>query len=357
MVLVGYSTTVLAQQASENRQNRPKTFEAPYLLLGGVTRQLRAQQLNPTFQINESFVGAGYQFSSRWSIETSYVNSDFSLTTNEATIGYRQLNLTAVYRLPIEYAPGFHLRGGLAAEVFSDNLIFDESDSLVHFGLGYTFQLNQNLSLVLAAETNKAKVRNTTEQQATIAIQYRLPSNTIAKKQSLKKHDNKLRASSHETPLDDDRDGINNTVDQCPNTPLHYMVDNQGCKQFIIDNETVTLQINFATDSVDIAPQYEEQIESIARFLRKHSNLTITLEGHTDNTGSAKYNLRLSQKRAEVIAFYLSNKFAIESHRITAIGFGDSKPIATNATPQGQHQNRRVEAKLTVQTEIPILRK
>ena len=330
---------------------------APYLLLGGVAQELHSQLTAQNFKVNESFVGAGYQFSDRWSIETTYLNSEISLANSQSGVGYRKLSLTAIYNFPLKSMPGFQLRGGISTEKFSSNNIFNESDYQILFGAGYTFQLNQNLSLVFAAEASQALERKTTEQKILTEIQYRFPSSTTEVSKPSKNMSVNPLSKEPPAPQDDDKDGVINSIDQCPDTPLHYMVDNKGCKRFIIDNESITLQINFEIDSIAIADEYKEQLESIARFLRKHSTLTMIIEGHTDNSGSSNYNLMLSQKRAEAIAQYLSMNLEVEPDRLTAIGFGDAKPIATNATAKGQQLNRRVEAKLTAQTERPILRK
>ena len=74
------------------------------------------------------------------------------------------------------------------------------------------------------------------------------------------------------------------------------------------------------------------------------SDLKIVVEGHTDNVGGEKYNINLSQKRAEAIKEVMVKKFNIEASRITAKGFGFSNPLADNSTKEGRQQNRRVEA-------------
>jgi outer membrane protein OmpA-like peptidoglycan-associated protein len=70
--------------------------------------------------------------------------------------------------------------------------------------------------------------------------------------------------------------------------------------------------------------------------------LKIEISGHTDNTGSATINETLSQSRAEAVVTYLSSK-GIQSARLTAKGYGSSKPVATNTTDEGRQQNRRTE--------------
>jgi len=76
-----------------------------------------------------------------------------------------------------------------------------------------------------------------------------------------------------------------------------------------------------------------------------------TYEGHTDSRGSDAYNLRLSERRAANIAKLLSEVFSIDSARISAVGFGESKPIADNDSDAGRQQNRRVVAEIKAMTQ------
>jgi len=74
----------------------------------------------------------------------------------------------------------------------------------------------------------------------------------------------------------------------------------------------------------------------------KHTNIEIEITGHTDNTGDVDYNLALSKNRAEAVARYLINK-NIQSQRIKTMGYGITKPITENNSPEGKAKNRRVE--------------
>ena len=103
--------------------------------------------------------------------------------------------------------------------------------------------------------------------------------------------------------------------------------------------------ITFKTDSDDISSSFYPVLNSVARVLNKYSNSTILVSGHTDNTGSAEYNLKLSQDRAQSVAAYLQGQ-GVSNTRFEVIGMGYSNPIASNATTQGRAQNRRVEIKI-----------
>lgn len=106
----------------------------------------------------------------------------------------------------------------------------------------------------------------------------------------------------------------------------------------------VTLDINFATGKAKIAPQYRDELEKVANFMKEYPQVKGVIEGHTDNKGSKALNDRLSQERAQSVKNYLTKEFGIEPSRLQAKGYGFSKPIADNATAAGRQKNRRIVA-------------
>lgn len=98
----------------------------------------------------------------------------------------------------------------------------------------------------------------------------------------------------------------------------------------------------FAVDSATLRPDLTNDIRTVASSLLRYPNTQIEVVGHTDNTGAAAYNQDLSQRRAVSVANVLRSS-GVPDSRISAYGRGEDAPIATNQTPQGQAQNRRVE--------------
>lgn len=103
--------------------------------------------------------------------------------------------------------------------------------------------------------------------------------------------------------------------------------------------------ITFKTDSADINSSFYPVLNSVAKVLNKYSNSTVFVSGHTDNTGSAEYNLNLSKMRAQSVAAYLEGQ-GVKSNRFEVMGMGYSNPIVSNDTAAGREQNRRVEIKI-----------
>ena len=100
--------------------------------------------------------------------------------------------------------------------------------------------------------------------------------------------------------------------------------------------------IHFGFDRHDLTPAAMQKLDQVADTLKQHEGLRLRLEGHTDAIGSEAYNLRLGEKRADSAAGYLIGK-GVESSRLETVSFGESRPIADNATAAGRQQNRRVE--------------
>ncbi len=98
----------------------------------------------------------------------------------------------------------------------------------------------------------------------------------------------------------------------------------------------------FAVDSAAVRPDLTRDIKTVASSLLKYPQSRIEVVGHTDNTGSAAYNMDLSQRRASSVAMILRDS-GVPSGRVVAIGRGEDQPIASNLTPEGRALNRRVE--------------
>ncbi len=104
------------------------------------------------------------------------------------------------------------------------------------------------------------------------------------------------------------------------------------------------LQIEFDTGKADIKPQYRDEIAKVADYMKQYPETTALIEGHTDNVGGYDFNMKLSQKRAENVVDYLANNFGIDRSRLSAKGYGYTRSIAYNSTPEGRQKDRRIDA-------------
>ncbi|HEY3271967.1 MAG TPA: OmpA family protein [Geothrix sp.] len=116
------------------------------------------------------------------------------------------------------------------------------------------------------------------------------------------------------------------------------------------------LDIQFEIDKDDIQREESERFAVIGTFLAKYPDTTVVIEGHTDNIGATDHNLALSKRRAENVVTYLVEQNHINRSRLTAIGYGDTRPIADNSTEEGKRQNRRINAVVSCVTDIEGLK-
>jgi OmpA-OmpF porin, OOP family len=107
---------------------------------------------------------------------------------------------------------------------------------------------------------------------------------------------------------------------------------------------TIALNVEFDTNKAVVKDKYKNEIKKVADFMKKYPNTTAVIEGHTDNVDTAEYNQKLSAERANSVRQYLINNFGIKASRLTAVGYGLTKPIASNSTEEGRQKNRRVQA-------------
>lgn len=106
-----------------------------------------------------------------------------------------------------------------------------------------------------------------------------------------------------------------------------------------------TFNVEFPSDSAVVDPAYYPEIQDFAKYMEQNPEKTAVINGHTDSTGSAAYNQKLSEKRAVSVKNEIV-KQGISSERLEAKGYGEEKPIASNKTREGRQKNRRVEAEV-----------
>ena len=136
-----------------------------------------------------------------------------------------------------------------------------------------------------------------------------------------------------------DGDGVLNERDKCPNTRKGAVVDLDGCEvEAVIELEG----INFDFDKATLKPEAMAILNEAAALLDNHDRVVVEIAGHTDSVGSESYNQGLSERRANAVKDYLTSK-GVKASRLSAKGYGESRPIASNDTKEGRAENRRVE--------------
>ncbi len=154
-------------------------------------------------------------------------------------------------------------------------------------------------------------------------------------------------------PIDSDGDGVCDGLDQCANTPANTKVDERGCppteaqvrESELLDTGMIRLQdVRFETAKATILPESRHALDVVGEVLSKWTQLKIEVGGHCDSRGSAAYNLSLSRQRVSAVRSYLFEHFPkLAASQMSARGYGESKPLVPNTSPENMAQNRRVE--------------
>jgi outer membrane protein OmpA-like peptidoglycan-associated protein len=148
-------------------------------------------------------------------------------------------------------------------------------------------------------------------------------------------------------PADADGDGVENSVDRCPNTARGSRVDAVGCPILfeIVEGKArpvILKGVTFQSGRSALTPQSYQVLDEVAASLVANPTVRIEIAGHTDSTGVRARNISLSQARAAAVRAYLATK-GVAGDRLVAKGYGPDRPLASNKTPSGRAQNRRVE--------------
>ncbi len=195
--------------------------------------------------------------------------------------------------------------------------------------------------------------------------------------------------------VDSDGDGVCDGIDQCPDTPKGEKVNKEGCspsqleaknvpptppppppaqeiprpatpppaptppqseveKQLIETGSIVIHDVYFETNKATILPESETRLNEVGTALEKFADLKLEVQGHTDSRGTAAYNMKLSQARAESVRQYLIDHFQLNADNLTAKGYGKSQlAVSPEKTPEDYQANRRVVLKVLNPEALP----
>ena len=169
-------------------------------------------------------------------------------------------------------------------------------------------------------------------------------------------------------PVDADGDGVPDELDQCPGTPTGVKVNEVGCplpecktpepgQPISLDGcatgDVIVLRgVNFEYDQSRLTANARSILDGVGESLIGAPGVKVELGGHTDSKGTDEYNQRLSERRANSVRQYLAGK-GVEPDRMTAVGYGETQPVADNDSDEGRELNRRVELKITEGAAAP----
>lgn len=292
---------------------------------------------------NDGFLslGLGYQFDSPWGVELNYMtgeaDGDSGVTPDT---DYEQLRLDGLYHFGKAQGWQPYLAFGLGTLEFDPDGGADSFDeTLVNIGGGLKYFVTPALALRADVRAFNSLDEEDTDLALTLAVNYLFgqPSKTASR--------------STVVDGDGDRDGVKDSMDQCPDSAAGSRVDSSGC--YIMEQREygVDLQVNFATDSAVVTADYMPKIAAVARFMEDYPQTKVVVEGHTDSRASDSYNMELSSRRAASVAKILVEKYSIAASRVGSRGYGENRPLASNDSAEGRAANRRVVAVISVTVE------
>ncbi len=155
-----------------------------------------------------------------------------------------------------------------------------------------------------------------------------------------------VKVDDYGCPFDSDGDGVQDYLDLCPDTPQGVKVDSNGCpveEKDKIEEISFVMQglTTFETGKSTLTETAKQELKRLAEIILKHPDSRWRIEGHTDSQGSAEFNKKLSQQRADVVKEYLIS-LGVPEKMLDAEGMGEQYPIADNKTETGRQKNRRV---------------
>ena len=238
---------------------------------------------------------------------------------------------------------------GINGAVAAGQEVAESKDTIGNLGLGAYYRINDALSLRGEARAIHNFDNNWWEGMALAGLNVVLgghlaPATPVVEPTPV--------APVVVTDGDDDQDGVLNSVDQCPGTPLNVVVDANGCPVQVNMDDALRMELRvfFDTDKAVIKDQYKPEIQKVAEKMNEYPNSTASIEGHASRINarsSAAYNQRLSEARANAVKSMLVNQFGIAPTRISTVGYGFTRPIADNNTAEGRAMNQRVFAIIT----------
>lgn len=323
------------------------------------------------------WLGLGYQIDKEWAVEVNYNSASTETDTAAAAdTDVSLLSVNGVYR----YAPvgenSLLAKAGLGQYKLDAGASGDTSKVALRAGAGYEYFIQPQLSATFFWDLLVSFDSTVIESMPSIGLKYQFgqASSTPAKSSTKTTAPAKpaqpavidtdadgvadsadmcantptgVRVNSQGCPFDRDADGVYDYLDECPMTPEGAKVMDNGCKEELAEAVSMQLYITFPNNSSVIPAEYDSEMKKVADFLRQYPDAVVELVGHTDSTGSAAYNQMLSEKRAARVAAHLTNKFGVESSRVTSSGKGETSPIADNSTAEGRKKNRRVTAEIS----------
>ncbi|MCF2947411.1 OmpA family protein [Paraglaciecola aquimarina] len=325
----------------------------------------------PNFLDDGNGLGAefGYRFTPEWATRLEVSSFDIHSPTKDYTSN--RLGLDLMYFLPNDV---FYAFGGLKRTKIVDDVM------MLDLGLGKHWHINKNFRLIteVAAYQNLESGDGVnTHMGYKIGLAYAFGEGA-AKPASARDSDrdgvNDSKDQCANTPYgtkvdatgcaiataaavqvgDSDGDGVLDNKDQCANTPSTDIVDAKGCSVFIEEQVSQDIKVLFANNSSIVNNPSDPQFKEFADFMKRFPSTDAVIEGHASAPGEASYNMMLSEKRAKSVRNLLVETYGVNASRLTAKGFGETQLLDSSNTSAAHKKNRRIVATVSASTRVKM---
>lgn len=304
-------------------------------------------------------IGVGYQFDNPWAIELVYADTETDNDALNIDVDYTRWHLDGLYHFERfgDIRPYISFGAGRADYDFSPG--GDDDESIWNVGAGFKYSVAESTAVRGDLKSFKGSDEDELSLAISIGIFHNFGARAAAPVEMMPvDSDNDgvfddddrcpgtpsgATVNARGCPLDTDRDGIFDFEDKCPGTTnRRARIDASGCYEVLEEKVTVELNVEFDLNSAAARPDHRAEVKRVYDFMQEYPQTRVTIEGHTDSAGSNAYNQDLSQRRANTIAGILINDFGVDATRVSSVGYGEAKPIASNDTIEGRQKNRRV---------------
>lgn len=284
-------------------------------------------------------IGLGYIIDKHWAVEAIY--SDISGMDHDVTgadVDGSMFRIDGLYHFDQQGHWTPYLAAGVGELSFDTKGGKDEDDMALNLGGGIKYALSKELTA--RADIRAVHSDGELDTLATIGFNYIFGATSAA-----------APAPAEPAPRDSDGDGVFDENDKCPGTATTLAVDSDGCPRMSVESVSIDLEVLFDLNKSDVKAASIPEIQDVADFMYTYPKSTAVIEGHTDDQGDADYNQDLSQRRADAVRTILVNDMNVDAGRVTAKGYGEEQPRASNDTRDGRQQNRRVTAVINASVE------
>lgn len=309
-------------------------------------------------------IGGEYVISPKFGAEISYLYSNPDAKVGSLDVDVSQYTLDGLYYTPEMGNWQPFLNAGVGHGAF-DVGSADAKETQLNLGVGSRYHFNEKWSARLQAKMINSLDDERWDSLVTAGISYAFggKSNVAPVVVLLDGDGDAVLDENDQCPstpsgvyvdeagcaFDRDGDGVADYLDQCPDSPSLDNLDENGCAIVVAieQPESIKLEVKFANNSAEIPDSAKDEIKAVADLMMQFPQATAEIEGHSDSSGNADYNKALSQRRADAVRDIIVSEYGVEASRVSAVGYGQEKPIASNSTKEGRLENRRVIANIS----------